>query len=328
MTTKKQSFSLSVILGSIIVILAALLVYQYFYGTATLKAISKDELSKRIVENIGKQVGDEKNVSIDSIEKEGSLYKISINVLGQNYESYATLDGKYLFPQKVDIIPIKPQEITKTEKPEVKLFVMSYCPFGNQAEELLAPVNGLLKDKADVKLHYIIYSNYSSGYPDYCIDKENKYCSMHGTQEVNQDIRELCVQKYQKDKLWDFIKEINDKTTSENADKKWEAIAQELGIDSDKIKQCQKEEGISLLEQELALTKKDYPVQDPSNHGGKKTQTISGSPTLVINGFIYDGARSTSAYQEAICGAFLEAPEQCSQQLDEEQVAPPGGSCE
>ena len=78
----------------------------------------------------------------------------------------------------------------------------------------MMPVVELLKDKADIQLHYVIYENYQGGGSKYCLDKDNKYCSMHGIQELNQDVRELCVQKYQGDKLWNFVKEINAKCTS------------------------------------------------------------------------------------------------------------------
>jgi hypothetical protein len=322
---------LSAILGGIILILAAFIVFQNFSGfdgLASLSStISEDELEEKVIEVIGQDVGNPDEVSVENIEKEGPLYKINIKVMGQDYESYATLDGEYLFPQKINLNPPKPKEITKTKKPDVKLFVMSYCPFGNQAEELLAPVNELLKNKANIELHYIIYSNYLSGYPEYCLDEENKYCSMHGIQEINQGIRELCVQKYQKDKLWDFVKEMNVKASSENADEKWEKIAKNLEIDIDEIKTCQEKEGLNLLDQELELTQKKYSVQNPAKHNGQEKQSVSGSPTLVINDIIYDGDRSSNAYQETICSAFLSEPKECAEELKENQTAP-NGSCE
>jgi len=44
----------------------------------------------------------------------------------------------------------------KTSKPEVKFFVMSFCPFGNQAEQGLEPVYQLLKDKVAWLPRYIL----------------------------------------------------------------------------------------------------------------------------------------------------------------------------
>jgi len=323
--TKKNTLPI-VILGGIVLVLVAALVYQNFGNPGGPNALSKEAVSKKIVEVIGKEVGDASKVSVENIELEGSLYKVSLNVLGQSYESYATLDGSYLFPQKVDLNPAKPKEISKTEKPNVKLFVMSYCPYGNQAEDVIIPVVDLLKDMADIELHYVIYSNYGQKYPTDCLDKENKYCSMHGVQELNQGVRELCVQKYQKEKLWSFVKEMNAGSTSQDSDSKWEAIAKKLDIDVAKIKTCQKNEATTLLDQEIALTSKDYQVQDPTSHQGNATEKISGSPTIIINDMYYDGARSTSDYQAAICGAFTTKPESCNKVLSTEQVAP-SGSC-
>jgi len=312
--TKKNTLPV-VILGGIVLVLVAALAYQNFGNPGGANALSKEEVSKKIVEVIGKDVGDASKVSVDKIELEGSLYKVSLNVLGQIYESYATLDGEYLFPQKVSLNPPKPKEIPKTAKPNVKLFVMSYCPYGNQAEDAMFPVVDLLKNTADIELHYVIYSDYGQKYPLDCLDKENKYCSMHGVQELNQNVRELCVQKYQKEKLWDFVKEMNTNSTAQDSDSKWEAIAKKLGIDVTKIKTCQKNEATVLLDQEIALTSKDYQVQDPTSHQGNATEKISGSPTIIINDMYYDGARSINDYQAAICNVFTTKPEACNTNL-------------
>ena len=149
---------------------------------------------------------------------------------------------------------------------------------------------------------------------------------MHGAQEVHQDIRELCVQKYQPNKFWDFVKAIDDKATAQNVDSKWEGIAQSLGINVAKIKDCQKNEGIKLLDQEIALTNKSYPVQQPSKHQGNDTDTITGSPTLVINGTIYDGSRSSEAFKKAICSAFTKAPIECSKPISQTKPSAPSGA--
>jgi protein-disulfide isomerase len=317
-----------VILGGIALVLAAALAYQNLGNPGGSTTLSKEEISKKIIEVIGKDVGDASQVSVDKIEIEGSLYKVSLNVLGQIYESYATLDGEYLFPQKVSLSPPKPKEIPKTAKPNVKLFVMSYCPYGNQAEDAMFPVVDLLKNTADIELHYVIYSDYGQKYPLDCLDKENKYCSMHGVQELNQGVRELCVQKYQKEKLWSFVKEMNTNSTAQDSDSKWEAIAKKLGIDVTKIKTCQKNEATVLLDQEIALTSKDYPVQDPTSHQGNETEKISGSPTIIINDMYYDGARSTSDYQSAICNAFTTKPEICNTTVQGATTTPAAsGSC-
>jgi len=265
-------------------------------------------------------------VSLVNAMEENGVYKFRLKIGENEFESYVTKDGELLFIEGIDLNPPVAKEIPKTDVPGVKLFVMAFCPYGNQAEELMMPVVELLKNKAEIDLHYVIYSNYQTGYPEFCLDEENKYCSMHGIQEINQDIREICVQKYQNDKLWDFVMEINEETTSQNVDEKWEEIAKNLGIDVQKIKNCQKEEAQTLLAKEIELNKTEYPVQDPISHQNQEKITISGSPNLVINGMIYDGERSSEGYKTAVCSGFENPPQECSQTLESETGSP--GGCE
>ncbi len=226
-----------------------------------------------------------------------------------------TKDGKILFPNALDIEEVKQQikamreqvreeeqNIPKREKVNVKFFVMSFCPFGNQAENALAPVFKLLGERnVEWEPHYVIYSNYR-GYPDYCLDKEEKYCSMHGIQELHQDIRELCVWKYYNHSVWwDFVLKINDKCNSRNVDSCWQDIAREVGIDVVKIETCQKNEAVDLLQHEVELNQQ---------YG------VTGSPTVFINDVEYRGSRTPEAYKQAICSGFYEAPNECNETLN------------
>ena len=55
--------------------------------------------------------------------------------------------------EKEHLVEFTPE---KQEKTNLKLFVMSFCPFGNQAEIGLKPVAELLGDKFDFEPHYIV----------------------------------------------------------------------------------------------------------------------------------------------------------------------------
>jgi len=57
-------------------------------------------------------------------------------------------------------------EVEKSQKPELQFFVMSFCPYGNQAEDALRPVAELLKDSADIRPQYIFNK----------IDNLDSYC--------------------------------------------------------------------------------------------------------------------------------------------------------
>jgi len=272
--------------------------------------LSADEAGKKAIDYINKYLlRGQGEATLKDIKEENGLYALQIEINGRTYDSYMTMDGKLLFPSAINLTqtPELPQqqEASKFDAPDrekanVKFFVMSFCPFGNQAEFGLEPVYRLLKDKVEWEPHYVIYSNYG-GYPNYCLDEEEKYCSMHGIQELNQDIRELCVWKYyDHDTWWDFVIRVNKECNSRNADECWEPIAEEVGIDVDKIKDCQKDEAVSLLEEEVKLNQK-YGVR--------------GSPTVFINDVEYRGSRTPEAYKQAICSGFAEPPEECSETL-------------
>ncbi|MCD6096721.1 thioredoxin domain-containing protein [bacterium] len=274
--------------------------------------------------------GTEVSLVEDSPRYQSGLYEFKIDLNGNQFLSYISTDGKLLFPNVIDIEEVSKQkqaeeqekekalsEIPKTEKPEVHLFVMAYCPYGNQAEQAMIPVARLLKDKADIHLNSVIYSNYATNVggqaEDWCLSEDEKYCSMHGINELKQDIRELCVAKYQPEYLWDFVEKIDNETNVSDVEEKWESIAQELGIDVKKIKNCQEKEAESLLEEQVELN---------------NTYQITGSPTLLINGVRYQGERTPQAYKEAICRAFLNPPEECNIQLGEGEVSASSAVCD
>jgi len=301
---------IGVIVGGLIV--GGTCLYKEKLGNKSKENLSIEEVAERALNFLNQNLlkGKEKASLIGSVEKNG-LYKIRFKLRENEFDFYASKDGKLLFPRMLDLETPPIKELPKSEVPEVKLFVMAFCPFGNQAEELIMPLAELFGEKIDLKLHYVFYSNYEGGGEKYCIDKENKYCSMHGIQELHQGIRELCVQKYQKEKLWSFVKEINKQCSSQDADSCWEEIAKNQGINVQAIKNCQEKEALDLLEKERKLTQKEYQVQDVLMHRNKDSENILGSPVLVINDMIFDGERSIEGYKEGICSSFKNPPKEC-----------------
>lgn len=286
-------------------------------------SLSAQEAAEKAIEYINENLSSVPATLIETQEESG-LYKITIDLQGQDYDFYVSRDGNILFLDSISMVPLELEEIPKAEVPEARLFVMSFCPYGNMAEAIMNPVEELLGDKADIKLNYVIYSDYASGYPEYCLDEEESYCSMHGIQELNQNIREACVQEYFPEKLWEFVMNVNESADSTDVDQKWEDIAKDIGIETEKIKECQENEGETILAQENSLNQNNYLVQDPSKHQGSEEITISGSPTLVINGVVYDGERSSKGYKEAICSAFLNPPSECEQEVEENETGVEG----
>ncbi len=89
-----------------------------------------------------------------------------------------------------------------------------------------------------------------------------------------------------------------------NVASNWEKCASETGVDKDQLKACAEgAEGKELMSKSVAL----------ANVFG-----ASGSPTLVIDGSDYQGARTSTGYMAAICSAFDGTkPEGCSTKFDD-----------
>jgi len=258
-------------------------------------AKSPSEIGKEIVDYINTNLVENGGVGLVSVEEESGLYKITTSYLGREIPVYATKDGKFLITingmiDMTEELPETPQtgEIPKTDKPTVDLFVMSQCPFGVQAETNIKPVVELLGDKIDFNLYFIARKT------------GDGFSSLHGEEEVNEDLRQVCIMQYYPEKFWDYL-ECVDKDYR-NIGSVWENCAEDVGIDTDIIKTCAEgDEGETLLSDNIAV-------------GNSKG--ISASPTLLINGVMYSGSRTPEAFKSAICSAFTTEPEECSTVLN------------
>ncbi len=286
---------------------------QAILGVFNKTNLPPDEVGTFTKNFITTEILPDQEIEIDSIKDLGSVYSFQLTISNQGtYTSYVSKDGQFIFPdgynteefrQKVlageaSLEETVPKEMPKSDRPQAQLFLMSFCPYGNQAEEIMMPVVNLLKDTADIIPRYIVSKT------------ENTYSSLHGEQELNQNVRELCVYKYQSEKFWDFLKEVNADCTYENADTCWTGPARKVGININQISQCQKQEFSALLDQQITLT---------TQHN------VSGSPTLLINDTPYNGSRNAESFKQAICSAFNNPPEECSTVLGDEVEAAQGG---
>ncbi len=209
---------------------------------------------------------------------------------------------------------------TKSETPNVDLYIMSFCPYGLQAVDIFdAPVKQL-GEKINFELNYVIYSNYASNYgqpwADYCLTENEDYCSMHGIEELKEDVRELCIQRDQKDKLWAYMDLLvadyqAGKVSPSNIASLWTTYATSAGVDINAVETCVANDTVELLESQVI---KNYAY------------SVQGSPTAIINDTTYAGARSASAFQDAICSAFNQVPEECGVAVTDEVTAA-AGSC-
>ncbi len=276
----------------------------------------KDRVSGYLTSLIEANGGVGVEVEATDASKENGMYVVGFDIrendeVVQQGQAFVSLDGTSLFLSSpldltIDISTPEEPEVPKSDKPVVEMFVMSFCPYGQQAESGLAPVAALLGDKIDFQPHYVVYgSEYYQGYEDvYCMPGTS-LCSMHGVAEINEDARQACIMRYEPENWWDYTLYVNSHCSYDpNADSYvescWLDAAAATGVDADAVQTCFEEEGVELMQAE-----KDLNAQ----------RGVSGSPMLFINGQLYNGGRSAEDYKGAICAAFNDAPEECEQEL-------------
>ncbi len=260
--------------------------------------------------------------TLEDISDEGSLYKVKLKIGDLDFQSYVTKDGKYLFPQGIDmtgseeeVVPetetpttgVKTascEGVTKSNKPKVELFWMAMCPYGLQANKGLMPVLDLLGDKVDFDLRFVYYA-------------------MHGETEVKEQLNQYCIQKEQNDKLIPYLK-----CFMENGDS--QTCLTKIKIDVKKLESC-----ISTADKKFGITDNlndksrwlngRFPLFNVDK-GLNEKYGVGGSPTLVINGQETRTSRDPASLLSTVCCAFETQPTECKQALSTATPSPGFGA--
>ncbi|MEK6936192.1 MAG: hypothetical protein AABW67_05370 [Nanoarchaeota archaeon] len=296
------------IVSSIILGIAVLvLLFFVFKGGITGNVVKEDVVAENLIAFANAQGAD---ATLVEVNDKGNFYEVVLSIGGQEAPIYVTKDGKYftqaLIPltgsvvdnSNTDTNTQTQADVLKSDKPVVELYVFTYCPYGTQSEKGIIPAVNLLGNKIDFKIRQI--------------------GAMHGEYEKIEAQRQLCIEKNYPTKFLDYV---NDFVSSSevggcNGDAacvgpKIDVLYTKLGIDKAKIESCMKTNGATLYSAEEA---------------NSKTQGVSGSPTLIINGEKIQSGRDSASYLATICSAFNTAPAECSQTLSSDSPSPGFGS--
>jgi thioredoxin 1 len=184
-------------------------------------------------------------------------------------------------------------DMKKQDKPTLEAFIVSYCPFGLQMQRLLLGVIKEIPDlSANINIRYIIE-----------MDGGN-VTSMHGQEESDENLRQICIREEQPDKYWDYISSFLE---SGNASQ----CTRNASVSEAKLNGCLAEENRSL---KYAMA--DF--NETAQYG------ITGSPTLLLNGERISesdfGGRTEQALKNLICCGFASPPDFCSMNLSSEKA--------
>lgn len=199
-----------------------------------------------------------------------------------------------------------PAGAAKGPKPVLDLYVMSLCPFGVQAENAVIPAVKSLDGAADLKLYFIGNDNPGP-------DGKPVFTALHGQPEVDENIRQVCALKTQPKKALDYIMERN----KEYRKPEWKPAAEAVGLDVKKIEDCfASEEGRAAYAASLKASRE---------------RKASGSPTIYIDGELYQGARGQKSFTQALCKALagkgFKEPAGCAKAASLPDDPAPAGNC-
>jgi glutaredoxin len=285
-------------------------------STTPSSTISAETCGAQMINFINKNYPGMNAIFKNAVETNG-IFEIDMEYQNEIIPLYATKDCKLLFPNSIDVTNVTPIPTTTTTPvptpvkaavPTVDLYVMSFCPYGVQAENTLKPVVDLLGTKANFTVRYIASVNGNT---------INNVSSLHGLNEAKEDARQLCILQHYPDKFWSYLMQINGQCypqagNSTALEACWKNVATRLSIDVSEVESCAYgSEGINLLRASKAKV---------DQYG------VSGSPTLFINGQKYTGTRSAEAFKVVICNAFQTVPSECSMNLSSD-VTSVSGSC-
>ena len=245
---------------------------KYFsYGIAYLDNESNPEENFKEIDEINVEEATIKIIDFFSKEDEnlslqyssyldlGALYRIIFIFNDQEVPISITKDGKYLLQeieldlekQKQELEELKEQqanvapeiqEIPKSDKPKVELFVMTHCPYGTQAEKGIIPVFELLGNKIEGDIRFVHYF-------------------MHEPEETETPIQ-ICIREEQPEKYLNYLSCFLEDGDSNRC-------LTEIGIDVNKLNLCisGKAEDYYVFDSELS---QNYGV------GGSPTLVING----------------------------------------------------
>lgn len=241
------------------------------------------------------------------VVEESGLLKFKIKMGANEFDSYATKDGKLLFPQVFNMAEKKddkqtasagdstkktPSEIKKTDAPSFEAYIVARCPFGLQMQRAMAEA---------VKEQPVLAQYMKVKYMGSVTSDGKNITAMHGEAEAKENLRQICIREEQPNKYWEYA------SCQMKAGGTEVACEKSTGVNSEKLATCMSDPARG-----VAYAKKDFDGQNKYN--------VTGSPTLVLNEATISedsfGGRSSDGVKSMICAGFNSQASFCSAKLN------------
>lgn len=214
--------------------------------------------------------------SLTNIIEEEGFYKLTVDINGQEITAYVTRDGKFLFPEAINLDEQPPSSNLPVEgdpvlgNPDAPVTIIEFsefqCPFcGRYASETFPQIK---KDYVDTGKVKIVFKNF----PLPSHDKAQKAA------EAGE-----CA--FEQGKFWEYGEKLFENQQALEIDN-LKQYAQDLGLNSGQFNSC--------LDSGKYQEEVGEDLQEGQNVG------VSGTPTFFINGEELVGAQPFSEFQKII----------------------------
>lgn len=296
----------------IAIIITGVLIYANSNGGLKLPSLfgpSADDLGKKAVDYINNNGLSQTPASLVSTSEESGVVKVKIKIGTTEFDSYVTKDGKYLFPESFDMTPAtdsnseKSTTVQKSDNPMLEAYVVARCPYGLQMQRAMAEA---VKEKPELanymKVRYMGSISNGQIFSMHDVDTATNDPIPNG-KEAMENLRQICIREEQPAKYWSYV---GCQMKASGTEKSCEYST---GVDSAKLSAC-----ISDPSKGLAYAQEDFDLN---------TQySITGSPTLVLNGTVIDGSgRSADGVKTDVCSGFNTEAGFCSANLETASAA-------
>lgn len=163
-------------------------------------------------------------------------------------------------------------DFTAQKQNTLELCIMSHCPYGQQAVlNVLNQIENIkAEDKPQLDIRYIFYATLDG------------YKSMHGEEEIIEELVEITIRNNYKEYFYDYLKE-----RFKNANDTWQNIASTIGM---------KNKEIEAIEQTI-IDSRDEIIEQEYDYVANKNQILDGSPTFLWESKQIKNIRKISGFE-------------------------------
>ncbi|MFH1682553.1 MAG: thioredoxin domain-containing protein [Candidatus Woesearchaeota archaeon] len=287
-TEKKPGMGWKIVSAILLVLLIiAIYTHGFNFTGAAVAELDQTEAETKVLDYVNNNLlVPPYTATVKTSADAGDLYQVTLDIAGQEVESYLTKDGKMFFPQGFDLnAPLPTTETTTTEtapvqvsidddavkgKADAPVTIVEFsdfeCPFCGRYIEQTYPQ--IVKDYIDTGKVKYVFRDFPLGFhaeakpaamAAECAHEQGKYWEYHDLLFANQD--SLSADNY----------------------KQW---AEDLGLDTTKFDAC--------VDSEKYSSEVDADLADGQSYG------VSGTPAFFINGKLISGAQPYSVFKQAI----------------------------